>query len=242
MLHVATKFAPLEASFRTAVDAGFTCAEIWTDAAVLADWKHVAELAGRFPLRYGFHFPNRKDLEPKSLKHCVALYEALHCRAIVIHRPQFELYGTELLRLKPDLVLAIENHRLKPDALVEWFAKTEHLTLDVEHVWKFTLDDPPLEKLWATLDPLLKKHGHKLRHMHLPGYVPGYDEHRPMYCNRDFVFGMFDRLAQFGYDGLIVSEVEVDYQNLNDLRMDVLLYDTWQRQHTQHAARIAPRA
>jgi sugar phosphate isomerase/epimerase len=235
MLNVATKFAPVTDAFRTAAKAGFQCAELWTDAAVLADWKNVARRAAKFPLRYGLHFPNRKDLEPKSLKHCVALYEALECRAMVIHQPHFDLYGAELLRLKPDMVLAIENHRLKPEALAEWFAKTEFLTLDVEHVWKFTLHDPPLEELWKVLDPHLKKHGHKLRHVHLPGYVPNYDEHRPMYCNRDFVFGMFDRLARLDYDGLIVSEVEIEYQNLNDLRMDVILTDTWHRQQTQRS-------
>lgn len=237
MLHVATKFAPIPEAFQTAVDAGFRCAELWTDAAVLADWQGVAERAAAYPLRYGLHFPNRKDLGPESLEHCVALYEALGCRAMVIHQPHYDLYGADLLGLKPDLVLAIENHRLKPDALVEWFAKTEYLTLDVEHVWKFTLHDPSLEKVWDTLDPLLKKHGHKLRHVHLPGYVPGYDEHRPMYCNRDFVFGMFDRLARLGYDGLIVSEVEIEFQNLNDLRMDVILTDTWHRQQSPPARR-----
>jgi len=231
MLNLATKFAPVQRSFELAVEAGFHCAELWTDAAILANWRAVVELAGRFPLRYVVHFPNRKDLPIELMADCVKLYEGLDCRAMVIHQPHFDVYADALQRLKPDIVLAIENHRLTPEKLADWFARTEYLTLDVEHVWKFTLGSPPLEELWETLDPHLKRHGHKLRHVHLPGYCPGYDEHRPMYCNRDFVHGMFDRLDKLQFAGLIVSEIEVEFQTPNDLRMDVLLFDTWhQRQ------------
>ena len=227
MLKVATKFAPNEASFRQAVEAGFQYAEIWTDPGVLANARQVIDLAAKFPLQYGIHFPNRKDLEPVSLGQAIDWYEGLGCRAMVIHQPHFDRYAAELRRLKSDLVLAIENHKLSLDQLKQWFEKTEFLTLDVEHVWKFTLHGPPIDELWKRLDPLLERHGHKLRHVHLPGYVPGYDEHRPMYCNRDLVLGMFDRLGRLDYSGLIVSEIATEFQNVNDLRMDVLLYDTW---------------
>lgn len=237
---VATKFAPQEIFFQQAVEAGFACAEIWTDAAVLDDWQQVADRARRYPLRYGIHFPNTKELTPAALRNCVALYEALGCRAMVMHRPQYRAFGEELLKLKPDLVLAQENHRYSPAKLAAWAEETEHLTLDVEHVWKFTLDDAPLEELWATLDRLLSDHGGKVRHVHLPGYCPGYAEHRPMYCNRDFVFGVLDRLDAIDYDGLIVSEVDLAFQKVNDLRMDVLLLETWhQRRDASPGERAA---
>ena len=71
----------------------------------------------------------------------------------------------------------------------------------------------------------------KLRHVHLPGYLPGFPEHRPMYCARDMVFGVLALLAEFRFEGLIVSEVNAEYQNPNDLRMDVLLFETWRDQH-----------
>lgn len=243
MLKLATKFAPTEESLQCAVDAGFDYGEIWTDAAVLADWRQVADRAARFPLKYGLHFPNKKkSITAESLRDCVALYEAVGCRAMVMHQPHFDLFAAELLQLKPDLVLAVENSRLSPEQLAEWFQRTQYLTLDVEHVWKYTVGGGPLEELWNVLDPHLRNLGHKLRHVHLPGYCPGYDEHRPMYCNRDFVFGMFDRLAAMGYDGLIVSEVEIEFQNLNDLRMDVLLFDTWLRRASQPADHSSPRA
>ena len=34
-------------------------------------------------------------------------------------------------------------------------------------------------------------------------------------------------LAEFHYEGLIVSEVNPEYQNAQELRMDVLLFDAW---------------
>jgi hypothetical protein len=71
----------------------------------------------------------------------------------------------------------------------------------------------------------------KLRHVHLPGYWPGLAEHRPMYCAREMVFSVLSLLAEVGFEGLVVSEVNPEFQNAAELRMDVLLFGVWQRRH-----------
>ena len=41
------------------------------------------------------------------------------------------------------------------------------------------------------------------------------------------VFEVFSLLQAHEFGGLVVSEIEQEYQNANDMRMDVLLFDTW---------------
>ncbi len=48
-----------------------------------------------------------------------------------------------------------------------------------------------------------------------------------MYCNRDFVRAVWELLDEIRFDGLVVSEVSLPFQNPFDLRMDVLLHEGW---------------
>src|SRR5205085_764095 len=100
----------------------------------------------------------------------VTLHRELGCRCMVIHQPMHDRYRDELLRLEPALRLAVENHRLTPDGLTAWAERSDGLTLDVEHVWKFSLRDAPLAELLGWLRAFLGRHAGKLRHVHLPGY------------------------------------------------------------------------
>ena len=227
MLKLATKFIPVRHAFETAWRAGFRYAEFWLDGALLDDWENVAAMALDFPLDYALHFPNRSNLTDEQVANCVRLYDALGCQAMVIHSPMFDRYANGLLELKPDIVLAVENHKLAPDELKKWGKSNEYLTLDVEHVWKFTLKGSPFDEFLATIGKIIERHADKLRHVHMPGYVPGFDEHRPMYCSRESVFAVFEMLQKVDYQGLIVSEVNAEYQNELDLRMDRLLFDRW---------------
>jgi hypothetical protein len=104
------------------------------------------------------------------------------------------------------------------------------LTLDVEHLWLFTHPGSSLEHLLARLGDFLSRWGKKLLHVHLPGYWPGCATHRPMYCARDLVFPVLSQLAEHLFQGLIVSEVLTEYQNLAELTMDVLLFEAWRQQ------------
>jgi len=235
MLKVATKFAPRQPDFERAHRAGFRCAELWLDAAVLADWQAIAGLARGYPFAYAVHFPNRLEHAGPALEQAVQLYRALDCHSMVIHQPLFDRHHEELLRLGPALRLAVENHKLDPERFTQWAERNPGLALDVEHLWKFTVCDGPLDRLLQEVKAFLRRFADKLRHVHLPGYVPGFAEHRPMYCAREMVFGVLSLLAEFRFEGLIVSEVNPAYQTPNDLRMDVLLFDTWRELHDSPA-------
>jgi sugar phosphate isomerase/epimerase len=231
MLKLATKLAPELERLETAYRAGFRHVELWTDNALLEDWQAVLQRARHYPNSYVIHFPNRPDLTLDGLHGCVELYRELGCQAMVIHQPMFERYSQELLRLEPRLRLAIENSGFSPERFEAWAEQSPYLTLDVEHLWLFTHRGITLAELLDHLQRFLDRHGNKLRHVHLPGYTPGGREHRPMYCGRDLVFPVLSMLAERRFDGLVVSEVSPEYQNLVELQMDVLLFDAWRQLH-----------
>jgi sugar phosphate isomerase/epimerase len=238
MLKFASKCAPEPAALDQVYRAGFRHTELWLDAAVLADWPTALRYAQDFPLSYALHFPNSLNLAPETLEHTVALYRGLAARCVIIHQPMFDRYGETLLRLDPALALAIENHNLTPEQFDRWAERSPWLTLDVEHLWKYTLRNAPLDALLRRVSELLTARGGKLRHVHLPGYWPGMDEHRPMYCSREMIYPVLSLLSDAGFAGLVVSEVAMIHQNAEELRMDVLLFDAWRRQHGYGGLRV----
>jgi len=228
MLELATKFKPDEEEpFRVAVAAGYRCAELWTGPDVLADVAKVVALCRRFPLRYALHFPTRRDLTPRQLEAVVELYRALDCRSLTIHRPEHDLYAEELLSGDAGLVLAVENGALSPNELAAWAERNRYLTLDAEHVWMFSHEGASREEAVGAVSRLLTAHGAKLRHVHLPGHSGGPDEHRPMHEGWDYVRAVLDRLADVGYSGFVVSEVEQSYQTFEHLAKDRALFEAW---------------
>ncbi len=236
MLKLATKFAPDAGAFATAHAAGFAWAEVFLDARILADWQGAATLARAQPLGYALHFPNRLDDPGPALEQTACLYRALDARCLVIHQPMFDRHGEALLRLAPEIRLAVENHKLSPDALLRWAEGNSGLALDVEHLWVFTWPGATLDALLGEVRAFLARYSPKVRHVHLPGYLPGQPWHRPMYCSRDLVFGVFALLEEVGFEGLVVSEANEEFQNAHELRMDVLLFEVWRASNTSRRA------
>ena len=233
MLKLATKFAPLAWAFEVALASGFSFAEFWLDAGYLCRWNEVLREARMHPLQYALHFPNRGELSDTAIIGAVELYRELGSSAMVIHAPMMERYGDRLRDIEPDLRLAVENHRITPAELETWATQHEWLTLDVEHLWKFTLGDSCLDVLIDNLEEIFTRFGRKIVHIHLPGYAPGFDEHRPMYCSREMVLRVFDLLEDFQFEGLMVSEVNRKYQNSHELKMDSLLFEHWRTTRQQ---------
>lgn len=227
MLKLATKFAPQQPAFEIAYAAGFRNAEFWLGQRLLPGWQDIAKLAHDYPMEYVLHFPNTGKLTDSDLQAIVDLYHSLHCRAMVIHHPMLAHYGSALSAISSELVLAVENHGLDPAGFADWAESNTYLTFDVEHLWMLTHPELSLAELIATADRFLERYITKLKHVHMPGYLPHWGEHRPMYCARDFVLAMFDLFAKYKFDGLIVSEVDAEFQNAYDLRMDALLFDGW---------------
>lgn len=228
MLELATKFKPNEESaFQIAVASGYRCAELWTGPDVLSDVAHVVALCRRFPLRYALHFPTRRDLTPRQLEAVVELYRALDCRSLTIHQPEHDCYADELLRRDSGLVLAVENGILSPAKLEAWARTNRYLTFDAEHLWMFSRAGASRAEAVEEVERLLATHAAKIRHVHLPGHNGGPDEHRPMHAGWDYVRDVLDRLADVGYSGFVVSEVEQSYQTLEHLEKDRSLFDAW---------------
>ena len=227
MFRLATKFCPIPAAFETARAAGFRAAELWLDAEVLARGHRVLQTARAYPLYYALHFPNQHSLNSEAVKQAALLCRDLECTAMVMHEPQFELHATTLCRWEPDLPLAVENHDLHAGEFERWAQRHRKLALDVEHLWKYTLGDAPLGQLLDALGKFLARFGQKLQHVHLPGYRVGAAEHSPMHHSPEMVASVFSLLADHGFDKLVVSEANEEFQNEADLRQDVALFRRW---------------
>lgn len=227
MLKIATKFAPEESAFRIAWQAGFRFAEFYLNPDILEDVRGITELAIEYPFEYVPHFPNKK-VTKKTAQACAWLYDKLDCDAMVIHQPMIDEWGERLLQWNPNIRFAVENHYLDETQFWNWAENNPGLNLDIEHLWKFTLQDAELSKVESFLNQFLERYHEKLNHIHLPGYVPGYDEHRPMYCSRPLMETVWPLLEKYGYSFFVVSEINKQYQTYQDLRMDALLYEGWQ--------------
>lgn len=226
-IRFATKFAPAADRFQLAHNAGFRHAELHLKRSTLEHWQPVAWLASDYPLSYALHFPNAGSLPDHALANAVRLYHELGCQAMVIHPPRIVEFGQILRALLPSIRLGVENQRLNALEFEAWAAENEFLTLDVEHLWKYTLCDQPLENLVVFLDRFLTRYRSKLIHVHLPGYVPGSLEHHPASRNPALVRAVWELLFQAKFFGLVVSESRPSLQTRRNLERDHALFATW---------------
>lgn len=227
MLSLATKFAPIRDAFETALKSGFQAVEFWLDEKLLLDSDAIAKLSLEYPFRYALHFPNRGPISDDALRGLASLYHQLNCTAIIIHQPMFDRYAKAIGQIDAGLDLAIENHVLDESQFDHWAEISPGLTLDVEHLWKYTLHDAPIEKLLEWVDRLLSRHAHKLHHVHMPGYRPGIEEHQPIYFSPVMATETLTRLADVGFGKLVVSESDIEYQTEEFLRNDVEFFQKW---------------
>lgn len=234
MLRLATKFRPLPDAFETAANAGFRNAEFFLDTDVLDDVENVIAWAKEFDFRYALHFPNKPGLTTQHLECIARLYDELSASAVVIHPHMLRQYGEQMMAIHPTIALSEETMRVPPDEFPRWLETHKHVTLDIEHIWKFSLNDGPLDELLRLVESIFATHGDRVRHVHMPGYLPGQGEHRPMYTSREFCFGVFDILDDNDYEHLVVSEVDMEFQNATELRMDVLLFERWLQQRNEN--------
>lgn len=232
MLQLATKFTPETAAFTTAFQAGFRAVEFWTDPQWLGNHEQIASLAAKYPFRYAFHFPNGGTVTADQIHGAVTLYRRLNCTAIVIHQPMYQRHAAALREREPQIVLAVENHVLDLNQFDRWAEEHPSLTLDVEHLWKFTLRDAPLGTLLEHLERFLGRHSEKLQHVHLLGYQPGDEEHQPIHYNAELAIEVLTRLSAHGFKKLVVSEADTPFQTLENLSSDVRLFELWRAEQT----------
>lgn len=229
MFKHATRTNANQESFASADEAEITNIELQLTANDLLSWEDTAKIAEKGNFNFVVKFPTTLELTDEQVANCAVLCAALNSPVLVIHEPMFRKYGKQLAEAAPALKLAVENNRHVPGRLVEW-AKNDHLTLDVEHFWKFTLGDVEETTFLTELATFLREHGSKVCQVHLTGYQPGQPVHRPMYCNREVASSVLTLLAEANYEGFIVSEVSPEYFNRRDLVMDAQLIQAWQQQ------------
>ena len=228
-LKLATRFYPEPQTFKRATRAGFQCAELLTYVGVLANWEAVASMARQFPLQYTIRFPKDGELTPWLLDGAVALYRELACQEMIIQARMYKHYVQRLSRGSHPCAL--------PSKTAVWTAggSTAGPARDVgSRSTSSTSGDiryktPRSKPSWLPWMRFLAVHAGKLRHVHLPGYRPGGNEHRPMYCGAEMVYAVLSRLARAGFTGRVVSEVRSDYQTYKNLRKDVVLFADWRR-------------
>lgn len=227
MIQLGTKLAADSASFPDAVRAGFGHVELSLDPVTLEAPEAVLQLKQRYGLDFSLHFPNRGRLSDQQIKNCVDLYRSLNASCLVIHEPMFQIYGSALHELAGDLVIGVENHRLTPEELVTWARLNPGLTLDVEHFWMHSHPEHSCKQLLKSLGRFLEDFADRIRQVHLPGHLPEHGTHRPMYCSRDFVFGVLDLLDASTFSATVISETSARFHNELEMRMDVLLFQRW---------------
>jgi sugar phosphate isomerase/epimerase len=228
MLKHAARTSVSSEKFTAADEAEIRNLELQVSTDDLLNWEETARVAKAAGFRYAVKFPTSLEVSEHAVENCVKLCAVLNCDTLVIHAPMFSEFGSRIAELAPELNLAVENSRFSKVRFDQWASSNDKLTLDIEHFWKFTLNDAPQEELLEELSLFLRQYGEKLQQIHLSGYQPGHPVHRPMYCNRDMVFSVLSLLAETGFDGFIVSEVSAEYLNRRDLVMDTLLIGSWQ--------------
>lgn len=229
MLKFSSRVPPDAQRLAMVHNAGFRRVEIFLTPKSIKEWKQIATAAENHDMTYGLHFPNRAPLSDKQLNKTIKLYHRLKCESMVIHQPMYRQYGKKMLEIDSELCLAVENHRLNPKSFWRWAKTYEHLTLDVEHLWKHTLKQSPFDDLLSMFKKFLKQHGSKLKRVHLPGYEPGGKEHQPLSYNPKLARKVFTALSKMDFQGMIVSETRPSMQNSKHLKNDIAMYERWEK-------------
>lgn len=226
-IRFAAKFAAEAGRFQLAVDTGFQFAEIHLKRRSVDYWEPIAWLASGYPLSYALHFPNSGPLSNLAVANAARLYEELGCATMVIHPPMLTQYGEQLRSLVPAIRLGVENPRLDRTAFDHWADGNEYLTLDVEHLWKYTLRDQPAQELILFLEAFLTRYRDKLIHVHLPGYIPGSVEHHPASRNPALARAVLELLCEADFTGFVVSEIRTELQTHENFQRDRNMFCAW---------------
>ncbi|MEM8952645.1 MAG: hypothetical protein AAGD22_00695 [Verrucomicrobiota bacterium] len=229
MLTFATKLHPTVANMETAWDAGYRAAEVSLNAAALRDWNASVDAVKRFPMRYTLHFPNKGPIATRKIKKIIKLYRSLQCSVMIIHPGMLQKYHAELDKKKKPLCLAVENGKVRYEAFYRWAETHNHLTLDVEHLWKYSLEDCPFPELRHEMKVFLWKYGSKVRHVHLPGYIPGQEEHQLTNKNPKLARMVLNLLELDGIPRTIVSEARTSLRTPENLAADSRFFENWSR-------------
>ena len=226
----ATRTASNADALTTAEEAGISNCELQLTIEDLLNWEDTAKTAKAKGRSILVKFPTSLNVPAEALENCVKLCAVVGCGTLVMHQPMFREYGPQLAELAPTLNLAVENNRQSKARFIEWAETHSSLTFDIEHFWKFTLGDCDQETLLVETAAFLRKYGYKVKAVHMTGYQPGEDVHRPLYMNREATLALLSILAEVEFGGFVVGETAEDLRTHRELAMDVQLVASWKSQ------------
>lgn len=227
MLQFASKIAPEPALFQLVHDSGFRNTEIWLSEQLLDEVDQIIETAKQYPLGYVAHFPNRGDMTRERLEAVVKLYRELDFQTMVIHQPMLNQCAERIWEIDPDISFAVENGGMPLERFWQWAEESPGLNFDAEHLWIFTLKGGPYGPFAEIMEDFFERYHHKLRHVHMPGCLPGFPEHRPSYMSPRFSCEIWNLLTRYNYQGMAVSELLTEYQTAAHMEADVALFQEW---------------
>lgn len=225
MIQFATKFFPNPENFENAYRAGYEFAELALDSNRLMSKQTLSKIGRSYEFDYAMHFPVETNLRQEIVSNVISLMSELNSSVLVIHPEAYQKYREEL---KPIIEkVCIENREYELSQLEHWAESFQNLTLDIEKVWLHGMPESNAAEFFGFIESFIGQWAHKIKHVHLSGFVPGFDPKRPMYCSKELAFVVLNSLRDAGFAGKVVATASPELQTLQSLRMDRLLFDQW---------------
>ena len=230
MFSLATKFSPEAANFEKACCSGYDHAELFLTPTRLMSWRTLSKIARSYEMNYVLHFPTCSKAPHETSEEVVLLAQDINCRTISVHENCLET-AMGIREIDPQLQLCVENQSVELEKLDSWIAANEFITLNVENLWKQTLQDDDFSELESVIRRLFHRHRERIRSVHLSGYRPGRESKTPLAKSAEFTNRIFDILLAENFDGIVVGEIDVQHQTSELLKADLALFHRWQNQN-----------
>lgn len=223
----ATKFSPEAANFEKAVFAGYQNAELYLTPTRLMSWRSLSKIARCYELNYVLHFPTIGKSSLQTCEDIVSLAHDINCKTITVHEDSLKV-AEYVQALDPQIQLAVENHSVTYEQLDAWIQSNDCITLNVDCLWKNTLQNCELSELRSVVRRLFHNYRDRFKNVHLSGNVPGSLSKPPLQFSQEMVFSILDILRAERYEGMVVSEIDVEFQTGENLERDLNVFRQWQ--------------
>ncbi len=215
----AVKCAPTEELLAAAQDSGISAVELFLWEGTARDPDRIIELCRRFPFKYAVHGPN-DCYRPAELKRLV---EGIGAQVVVMHdilwedewRGLAEIFRGGPARICVENIASIhESERMERRFGMGRCLDMEHIQLNCCGFYE------------GGLGRFIRR----THHVHMTGYEYGTKswhtpiDRAPAHCRHQL-----DLLAKNGYRGMVVSEADAPYQNVEDFRKVREFFLSWER-------------
>lgn len=226
MFSFATKFSPEAANFEKAVFAGYEYAELYLTPTRLMSWRSLSKIARSYDLSYLLHFPVSTKATPQTCQEIVELCQDVSCNIVVVHEAELEL-AHHVTAIDPTILLAVENQEVRFSDLDDWLKRHEDVSLNLDHLWKETLNNCDFAEFKSVVARLMNNHRGRIRNVHLSGYTPNHPVKCPLSQSPEVACSLLDTILAAGYDGAVVGELDTCFQTGEKLQQDLEWFNGW---------------